>query len=344
MKFLNYYLTIIFFITINFCFNSQETPKDTSLRLVEKIDGTQYIAKILSDDGRELLIDTEAMGKIYIPKSQIKRIAIIEDTDEIVNGDWREESPFSTRYAFTNNALPIKAKNHYAMVNLFGPEIHFAVNDRLNIGVMTTWLASPFVFVGKYTIPTRNPKVNFSIASMLGTSGYIDGFQSFGGFHWGTFTYGDRKKNISFSGGYGYLSVSGNSSLEDVPGTYTSIGGQMPIIPTQSKAIPSAPIFSVAGIFQLTSKASIFFDSMFGVVSPSTSSDYNYVYDPTTGNYNDVVTVTRSNGAFLYFMPGMRYQQTDKKAFQIALAGVSYWQDGQNTTFPLPLLSWFFKF
>tara|TARA_Y100000385_G_scaffold200847_1_gene207927 strand:- start:325 stop:1359 length:1035 start_codon:yes stop_codon:yes gene_type:complete len=344
MKFLNYYLTIIFFITINFCFNSQEIPRDTSLRLVEKIDGTQYIAKILSDDGREILIDTEAMGKIYIPKSQIKRIALIENTDEIVDGDWREESPFSTRYAFTNNALPIKAKNHYAMVNLFGPEIHFAVNDRLNIGIMTTWLASPFVFVGKYTIPTRNPKVNFSIATMLGTSGYLDGFESFGGFHWGTFTYGDRKKNISFSGGYGYLSVGGNSSVENVPGTYTSIGGQMPIIPTQSKSIPSAPIFSVAGIFQLTSKASIFFDSMFGVISPSANTDYNYVYDPTTGNYNDVVTVTRSNGAFLYFMPGMRYQQTDKKAFQIALAGVSYWQDGRNTTFPLPLLSWFFKF
>ena len=47
---------------------------------------------------------------------------------------------------------------------------------------------------------------------------------------------------------------------------------------------------------------------------------------------------------YLYFMPGMRYQQTDKKAFQFALAGVSVWQDGQNITFPLPLLSWFFKF
>ncbi len=182
MKFLNYFLSILFFIAFNFYNHAQETPQDTSLRLVEKIDGTQYIAKILSDDGREILIDTEALGKIYIPKSEIKRIAIIEDTEEIVDGDWREESPFSTRYAFTNNALPIKSKNHYAMVNLFGPEIHFAVNDRLNIGVMTTWLASPFVFVGKYTIPTRNPKVNFSVASMLGSSGYVDGFQSFGGF------------------------------------------------------------------------------------------------------------------------------------------------------------------
>ncbi len=344
MKFLNYFLSILFFIAFNFYNHAQETPQDTSLRLVEKIDGTQYIAKILSDDGREILIDTEALGKIYIPKSEIKRIAIIEDTEEIVDGDWREESPFSTRYAFTNNALPIKSKNHYAMVNLFGPEIHFAVNDRLNIGVMTTWLASPFVFVGKYTIPTRNPKVNFSVASMLGSSGYVDGFQSFGGFHWGTFTYGDRKKNISFSGGYGYLNIGGNSSTENVPGTYTFLQSATVDIPTRPKSIPSAPIFSIAGIFQLTSKASIFFDSMFGITSPSTSSDYDYIYDSNTGNYNTTVTVTESNGAFLYFMPGMRYQQTDKKAFQFALAGVSVWQDGQNITFPLPLLSWFFKF
>ena len=207
---------------------------------------------------------------------------------------------------------------------------------------MTTWLASPFIFVGKYTIPTKNPKVNFSIASMLGTSGYLDGFESFGGFHWGTFTYGDRKKNISFSGGYGYLNISGNSSTENVPGTYTFNQGQPIVIPTQNKPIPSAPIFSVAGIFQLTSKASIFFDSMFGVITPRTSSDYSYVSDPN--GWYEVVTVSRNKGAFLYFMPGMRYQQTEKKAFQIALAGVSFWQDGQNTTFPLPLLSWFFKF
>tara|TARA_Y100000589_G_scaffold269187_1_gene261144 strand:+ start:960 stop:1991 length:1032 start_codon:yes stop_codon:yes gene_type:complete len=324
--------------------NAQNTTKDTTLRLVERYDGVKYIAKILSDDGRELLLETEALGKLYILKSEVKRISIIEDLGEIKNGELREESPFSTRYAFTNNALPIKKNEHYAMVNLFGPEIHFAVSNRFNIGVMTSWIASPFILVGKYTIPTKNPKVNFSLASMFGTSGYLDGFESFGGLHWGTFTYGDRKNNISFSGGYGYLNISGNSNLEYVPGTYTYDSFNTANVPTRVRPIPSAPIFSVAGIFQLTSKSSIFFDSMFGSINSSTSSVYDGTYDPVTGSYTTTLTVSDSRGAFIYFMPGMRFQKNENRAFQIAIAGVSVWENGQNFTFPLPTMSWFFKF
>ena len=328
---------------------AQTTTKDTTLRLVERNDGVKYIAKILSDDGREVLLETQELGKLYILKSEIKRISIIEDLGEIKNGELREESPFSTRYAFTNNALPIKKNEHYAMVNLFGPEIHFAVSDRLNIGVMTSWIGSPLVAVAKFTIPTSNEKVNFSLASMFGTSGYLDGFESFGGLHWGTFTYGDRKNNISFSGGYGYLNVSGNSGFENVPGTYTYQSYDNSNILRRARPIPSAPIFSVAGIFQLTSKASIFFDSMFGSIRSSTSTDYvsDYIVNQQTGQgtYMTTATVTEGKrGAFIYFMPGMRFQQTERKAFQIAIAGVSLWQDGDNSTFPLPMISWFFKF
>lgn len=344
--------------------NAQTTTKDTTLRLVERYDGVKYIAKILSDDGRELLLETEALGKLYILKSEVKRISIVEDLGEIKNGELREDSPFSTRYAFTNNALPIKRNNHYAMVNLFGPEVHFAVNDRLNLGVMTTWLGSPLVAVGKYTIPTANEKVNFSIASMLGTSGYLNGFQGFGGLHWGTFTYGDRKNNISISAGYGYFNT-GNSDHRENVGVYygdsvvNSSGStyyDYPDVPyTLVKELLSAPIFSLAGIFQISNRASVFFDSMiaFGGNRNRTSSSTtggDYSYDPNTGQSlppsQVVVTITDANSpsTALYFMPGFRYQKNENRAFQIAIAGVSVWQDGDNFTFPLPTMSWFFKF
>ena len=48
--------------------------------------------------------------------------------------------------------------------------------------------------------------------------------------------------------------------------------------------------------------------------------------------------------AALYLMPGMRFQKNENRAFQIAVAGVSVWDSGDNITFPLPLISWFFKF
>jgi hypothetical protein len=39
-------------------------------------------------------------------------------------------------------------------------------------------------------------------------------------------------------------------------------------------------------------------------------------------------------------MPGMRFQRSESKAFQISLAGVI--TDGMS--FPLPMASWFYKF
>ena len=348
----------IVLISVSSQIHAQVKSSDSTLRLIEKNDGTKYIAIILSDDARELLIETETIGKIYIPKSEVKRITLIENQDEIKNGELLEESPFSTRYAFTNNALPIKRNDHYAMVNLFGPEAHFAVNDHLNIGVMSTWIGSPLVAVGKYTIPTSNKKVNFSIASMFGTTGYLNGFKGFGGLHWGTFTYGNRKNNISFSAGFGYIRP---GTSQETPGVYigdstiyTSADGtdyvdyNYPNIPFQANDdLLKSPIISVAGIFQITSSASIFFDSMFAFGEVERSDiDRNY-----EGGDNSpfIISVTENQlvsetFAALYLMPGMRFQKNENRAFQIAVAGVSVWDSGDNITFPLPLISWFFKF
>ena len=358
MKNLLAFLFISFLMIVPSNMQAQVESTDSTLRLIEKNDGTKYIAIILSDDARELLIETETIGKIYIPKSEVKRITLIENQDEIKNGELREESPFSTRYAFTNNALPIKRNDHYAMVNLFGPEVHFAVNDRLNLGIMSTWIGSPLVAVGKYTIPTSNKKVNFSIASMLGTTGYLNGFQGFGGLHWGTFTYGDRKNNISLSAGFGYIRP-GNS--QEIPGVYIGdstiysssdgtdyINYNYPDIPRQANNdLLKSPIISVAGIFQITSSASIFFDSMFAFGEVERS-DINRDYEGgSTSPY--IISITENQlasnqFAALYLMPGMRFQKNENRAFQIAIAGVSVWDSGDNITFPLPLLSWFFKF
>jgi hypothetical protein len=39
-------------------------------------------------------------------------------------------------------------------------------------------------------------------------------------------------------------------------------------------------------------------------------------------------------------MPGMRFQRSEAKAFQISLAGVIT----QDMSFPFPMASWFYKF
>ena len=46
-----------------------KTIEDTQLYLIVKNNNVEYVCQILSDDGREVLIYTEKLGKIYIPKS-----------------------------------------------------------------------------------------------------------------------------------------------------------------------------------------------------------------------------------------------------------------------------------
>jgi len=50
----------------------------------------------------------------------------------------------------------------------------------------------------------------------------------------------------------------------------------------------------------------------------------------------------KTNLAF-FLMPGMRFQKTDDKAFQVSLAGVINIFGDQTNSFPVPMCSWFFK-
>lgn len=338
-------------------------PADTNTYVITKSDGTEYIGKVISDDGREVLIVTETLGKIFIPKSDIKSIVKVTDNKSIVRGEYYASGPFTTRHAFTTNALPIAKGENYAMINLYGPEIHFAVTDHLNIGIMSTWTASPLALALKYTIPTKYEKLNFSLGTLLGTSGYFNSFKGYGGLHFGNVTYGDRKNNVTFSAGYGYASSFGTKNLI-IPGTYTSTNGSFNYsYGTYSPGITKGPVLSLAGVVKVGAKVSFVFDSMFGAFGRTATKNEigatNTIIEATLPDYNNglyqqTVGVTKSNSLKLYalfLMPGMRFQTKENRAFQISLAGVTFfgpafenWVGLKSFSFPFPMCSWFYKF
>lgn len=359
----NLTLLLSFLISVTAAFSQsvdQDTTKSEQLFVITKNDGTEYIGKILSDDGREVLIETEALGKIYIPKSEIRSIKQIEQVKEVVYGEFRNHGPFTTRYSFTTNALPIVKGENYAMVNLYGPEVHFAVTDHLNIGVMSTWIASPMILALKYSFKTKNEKVNLSIGTLAGTSGYLTGFRGFGGLHFGNITFGSRGNNVTLAGGYAYMRT-GDYQFYPPPGTYYSNDSYLNLYSERALApLIQGPIFSVAGIAQVGAKASFVFDSMIGVFKDSpvqvatttiTEPYYNTnpPYEYVLGYYrHDVAEVDRITTA-LFFMPGMRFQKNEKQAFQISLTGVTVFKgkgyaSKGNYSFPIPMCSWYFKF
>lgn len=358
MKSTAHFSVLLLFVILCLSVNSakaaqtEEITNDTivksQLYQIVKINNMEYIGYILSDDGRELLIETQKLGKIYIPKSDIRNIEKISDAKSIVHGDYFGNSPFTTRYVFTTNALPLRKGQNYARASLIGPEVHFALTNHLSVGLMTTWAVSPFILVGKYSFQTKNPNINLSLGTMMGTSGWMNNMKTWGGIHFGSITYGNAKDNISFSGGYGYA-LSGLSEPLALPGVYNSYAAYSSSMVSQPLPAAKGPIISIAGITKVGAKASFIFDSMIGVFSvESRSTNLMYFSDGVNERYEVTNVDAPNRSTIIVLMPGMRFQTKENSAFQVSLNLINIYQPTdsykQNITFPLPSCSWFFKF
>lgn len=351
---------LILFITgflISTAMYAQETPIDTNTYLITTVDGLEHLGKIISDDGREVLIMTKNVGKLFIPKASIKSITKVKASDLVEieamynnNGEFNIEGPFSTRYYFTTNCFPVKKGENYAMVHLYGPEVHFSVTKRLSVGVMATWIASPIALALKYTIPTKNAKVNFGLGTIIGSSGYLNKGRGYGGLHWGMLTLGDRKSNLTFSGGFSYVNTGRNNNYSYVSGSYPAVDNgwgkefNYNIPRTPNNKPTTATVIGIAGITKVGKKASLFFDSMI-FFAKRQHSVFKYIHDSNYQPLRTDVTTSINNSITAIIMPGMRFQKTDNKAFQVALAGViGKNANGGTYAFPMPMCSWFFKF
>jgi hypothetical protein len=351
--------------------SSSENSTKHIMYMIKTIDGNELYGRIISDDGREILIETKNIGKIYIKKSNIKEISNTNETvvsisnndDGVPNySEYRETGPFTTRYYFTNNALPIKKGENYAMIHLFGPELHFAVSDKFSLGVMASWLASPISIAAKYNIFSSG-KTHLAAGTILGTSGYFRSAGIVGGLHWLTFTVGDRKSNFSLSGGYGYFNNWQNKNLRWGGGNYNSfefsdmkaianVGGISSTNQnwfwnsnTYFNGFQDALFLGAGSIVPVGQKASFILDIM---VVNNTKERIDIIESPdSSGIYVSKPTLATQNNTTVIFMPSMRFNSSSKGAFQVSLAGVTHKRrSGRSgyTSWPMPMVSWLRKF
>jgi hypothetical protein len=217
---------------------SQDIPIYTEtqvrkLSVVIKNDGTEYVGYILSQDEREILIETETIGRVIIPKHEIREIREVNDR-EIRKGVYVGDNIFSSRYFITTNGLSLKKGENYALINLYGPEAHFCLADNFTLGGLTSWLGVPVIASLKYSIPVTE-NLHFGLGVLAGTLSWYD-LGSVGALGYGSITLGNNNNNITLSAGY-----AGITNGEDVSG--------------------GDPLFSVAGMVRLGKNVSLVGDS-----------------------------------------------------------------------------------
>jgi hypothetical protein len=318
------FILLLSFISVisTFSFSQEPMHPDTVDYRIVKTDGSELIGRILKEDERELTIKVSDGRMIIVPQYVVKEIKPVRAGELSEKGIYIGEDRFATRYFITTNGLPMKKGEHYIQWNLFGPDFQFAVSDRFGLGIMTTWLALPIIGTAKYSIPLKHD-FQFALGAMVGTSSWItllgSNANAGGALPFGTLSYGTRRANLAISGGYGVIWADGDSD--------------------------GRALTSIAGMIKVSSRISLVFDSFIvvkGQTTRTTSSEWQSVYNPSTGTYQDqLVTTTtedRKPGLGL-FIPGVRWHQAEGKAFQFGFTGISF--DGELLPVPMPMVQWY---
>jgi hypothetical protein len=251
MKILNLLKTAVLVLLLGsncLLINAQDTLKNqiqpVKTFIITKNDGTEYIGLIITQDEREILLETKEIGRLYIPKHEIKSIRELTESD-LKAGAVTGNNMFASRYFLTTNGLRMSKGDCYALFNWWGPDIQYSVSDRLTVGAMSTWLAVPIVLTAKTTF-SANENLHFGLGVLAGTLSWAD-WGSVGALPYGTVTFGNARNNLNLTGGYAMVSGSNNNNT----GTFH----------TTTRNTQSAPLMSIGCLFRITNKVSFVGDS-----------------------------------------------------------------------------------
>lgn len=238
-------LFFVFSTTNSYAQADTTRTQPQKLYIITTNDGGQFQGYIVSQDAKEVLIDTKDRGQISIPKFQIREMKEIKPGDINARGVYMPAEAFATRYFITTNGLPIEKRENYILWNLWGPDFEFGIKKNLGVGIMTSWIGVPIIGSVKYSIEL-GPKFNMAVGGLLGTGSWAE--PSFGlAVPYVAFTFGDRKNNLSFSGGYGAVFYTGESNGR----VLMSVAGMTKVAPKVSLVFDSFIVPAIADLQSL---------------------------------------------------------------------------------------------
>lgn len=223
---LRYILTSAF--TLVFYFFSPQTfaqeGQVASVWRVETKDGNVFYGRIISQDQEILRLDTESIGEIEIPLSQIRSITEGRTPPTILSSGLSYNLQ-SGRYFYAPNGYGLKkGEGYYQNVWIFFNQVSYGFSDYFTMGLGTVplflfgGLPTPVWLTPKVNLPLESEKVNLGLGGIVGT---VIGESTSFGLAYGTLTLGSRDQNLSIGMGYGMADGEWTSSpLINMGGMY----------------------------------------------------------------------------------------------------------------------------
>lgn len=326
---------LIIAFTANISFAQDVKDKGKITHKIIKQNGASFIGEIISRDAHEILLKTDDIGLVFIPKHEIREIIEIEEGGHAVSGGL-----FSTRYFLTTNGFAINKGDNYIQWNLFGPDFQFGVADNFTMGVMTSWVGMPIIGTTKYSMQLAE-KLYGGVGFLGGTGSWA--FPEYGLLlPFGFISTGTPINNLNFTAGYATLFAEREEysyTLNNEGNEYSTNGYDYNYETTTYSE--GRFLFSIAGMFRINEKFSFVFDSFFMVRGKNRMrQELRDTYDNNTNKYTYyIVDEERESLPLLVLAPGLRFQANESSSFQFGFTGIH--ADGEFLPVPIPMVQWF---
>jgi hypothetical protein len=186
----------------------QNLPDSTKTLRIETNDGNIFIGSVTAEDSLTLVLKTESLGEIKIPKINIRSRTELKEVKKVGSAIWLP-NPQSSRYFWAPNGYGLENQlSYYQNIWILYNQFSFGVTDNFSIGAgmlplfLFAGASTPIWIVPKFSIPLVENKFNIGTGAFLGT--IVGEDVGLFGLLFGTTTFGSRDKNISFGLAYGF--------------------------------------------------------------------------------------------------------------------------------------------
>jgi hypothetical protein len=218
---------------------ASRTVAADSLSEVRLTDGSRLLGRIVEENGDRVVIVTASGARVELRRDQIASIAHASGT--VVNGEFREEDPNSSRLFFTATGRSIpKGQAYFGVYELFLPFVSYGVTDRFTISAGTPVIPEAMgelAYVAPKFQVLRSDQANASVGALV----FFGDFEGAAGIAYGVGTFGSNDNAVSVGAGWGFERSGGQGNLANEPvlliGAESRLGAHTKFI-TENYLIP----------------------------------------------------------------------------------------------------------